>query len=240
MNILVVGGTGLIGSAIVDRLVDRGHRVIVASRRKARHRNHVYVDLASAKEADWRPLLSGVDAVVNCAGVLQDGPGASTSKVHHTGIDSLFQACEAANIRRVVHFSAMGVDRETPSEFSRSKWAGDQSLMRRDLDWVILRPSVVIGRSAYGASALIRGLAALPLLPVMPNSGPLQIVLLEDVVRAVEFFLEPAAPVRKIVELVGPHRYSFSEVVALFRGWYRWVPAREIRLPKFASSLTFR
>jgi len=74
----------------------------------------------------------------------------------------------------------------------------------------------------------------------MPNSGPLQIVLLEDVVRAVEFFLEPGAPAKKIIELVGPHRYSFSEVIALFRGWYRWAPAREIHLPKFASSLMYK
>ncbi len=160
--------------------------------------------------------------------------------VHHQGVASLFAACEQLKIRRVIHFSAIGVDRETPSAFSQTKLSGDLDLMQRDLDWVILRPSVVIGRSAYGASALMRGLAALPLVPVMPNSGPLQIVLLEDVVRAVEVFLEPATPGKKIVELVGPHRYSFSEIIALIRGWYRWAPAREIHLPKFASSLMYR
>src|SRR5205085_3912137 len=138
-----------------------------------------------------------------------------TSMVHHQGVKNLFEACERLQIRRVIHFSAIGVDRETPTAVSRSKLLGDLSLMERDLDWVILRPSVVIGRPAYGASALMRGLASLPAIPVMPNTGPLQIVLLEDVVRTVEHFLDPGAPTRKIVELVGPHRYSFLDVVAL-------------------------
>ncbi|NOJ46976.1 SDR family oxidoreductase [Bradyrhizobium archetypum] len=242
MKIAVLGGTGLIGSAIVAHLASRGHSVISMSRsgghRSARADR---VDISAATSpAYWLPHLDGVEAVVNCAGVLQDSPGDSTSMVHHHGIANLFAACEQLQIRRVIHFSAIGVDRETPSDFSRSKLAGDRALMERNLDWVILRPSVVIGRAAYGASALMRGLAALPALPVMPNTGELQIVLLEDVVRTVEHFLEPAAPARQIVELAGPHRYSFHEVIALIRRWYRWPPAHEIRLPSFASSLTYK
>jgi uncharacterized protein YbjT (DUF2867 family) len=240
MNILVVGGTGLIGSAVVGRLVSIGHRVTVASRRKANHPDHVSVDLAQVDAADWRPLLSGIDAVVNCAGVLQDGPGISTRKVHHTGIDSLFEACEAAKVRRLVHFSAMGVDRQTPSEFSRSKWAGDRSLMQRDLDWIILRPSVVIGRSAYGASALIRGLAALPIAPVMSDGGRLQVVWLADVVATVEHALSSKTAGRQVIELAGPDSFSFEDLVARFRRWMRWPPARTIGTPRLLATLFYR
>jgi uncharacterized protein YbjT (DUF2867 family) len=103
-----------------------------------------------------------------------------------------------AGVRRVVRLSAVGVDRETPTEFSRTKLAGDNALMERDLDWVILRPSVVIGHAAYGGSALIRGLAALPVQPVMAGTGPLQIVALDDVVDTVVFFLRPDAPSRQV------------------------------------------
>jgi uncharacterized protein YbjT (DUF2867 family) len=242
MKIAVIGGTGLIGSAIVAHLRSRGHSVLSLSRSASSTDSRaIKVDLSQATSPSyWLPHLSGVEAVVNCAGVLQNSPGESTSMVHHQGVANLFAACEQLQIRRVIHFSAIGVDRETPSAFSQTKLSGDLALMERDLDWIVLRPSVVIGRSAYGASALIRGLAALPLVPVMPGSGPLQIVLLEDVIRTVEFFLDPASPTRKIVELVGPHRYSFSEVVALIRRWYRWPAAREIRLPPSVSSLAYR
>ncbi|WOH51744.1 SDR family oxidoreductase [Bradyrhizobium sp. sBnM-33] len=234
MKIAVIGGTGLIGSTLVAYLTSRGHSVVSMSRSGN-------VDISKATSpAYWLPHLDGVEAVVNCAGVLQDSPGDSTSMVHHHGIANLFAACEQLQIRRVIHFSAIGVDRETPSDFSQSKLSGDKALMERDLDWVILRPAVVIGRPAYGASALMRGLAAMPAIPVMPNTGQLQIVLLEDVVRTVEHFLDPATPARQVVELVGPQRYSFGEVVALIRRWCRWPPAREIRLPQFASSLMYK
>ena len=70
--------------------------------------------------------------------------------------------------------------------------------MARNLDWVILRPSVVVGRQAYGGSALFRGLAALPILPRLAGTGPLQIVQLDDLVRTVLFFLQPDAPSRLV------------------------------------------
>src|SRR3954453_20324003 len=234
MKIALIGGTGLIGSAIVAHLSSHGHTVIYMSR-SAGPANRVDISAATTPSY-WLPYLDGIEAVVNCAGVLQDAPKDSTSMVHHHGIANLFAACEQLQIRRVIHFSAIGVDRETPSAFSTTKLSGDKALMERDLGWVILRPSVVIGRPAYGASALMPGLAALPAIAVMPRTGQLQIVLLEDVVRPVEHFLDPAAPTRRIVELVGPHRYSFSEVVSLVRGWYRASPAREFQLPQFASS----
>lgn len=242
MKIAVIGGTGLLGSAIVADLSSRGHSVISMSRRAGvASPAAISVDLNKATSPSyWLPYLDGVEAVVNCAGVLQDSSKESTSMVHHHGIANLFAACEQLKIRRIIHFSAIGVDRETPSAFSETKLSGDKALMERDLDWIILRPSVVIGRAAYGASALMRGLAALPALPVMPNTGQLQIVLLEDVVRTVKYFLDPGAPTRKIVELVGPDRYSFLEVVALIRRWCRWSPAREVHLPNLASGVMYK
>jgi uncharacterized protein YbjT (DUF2867 family) len=242
MKIAVIGGTGLIGSAIVAHLSSRGHAVVSMSRSAAPASSEAKrIDISEATSPSyWLPYLDGIEALVNCAGVLQDSPKDSSSMVHHHGIANLFAACEQLAVRRVIHFSAIGVDRETPSAFSETKLSGDKALMARDLDWVILRPSVVIGRPAYGASALMRGLAVLPAIAVMPNTGQLQIVLLEDVVRTVEHFLDPAAHTRRIVELVGPRRYSFSEVVSFFRRWYRCSPAREIHLPQFASGVIYK
>jgi uncharacterized protein YbjT (DUF2867 family) len=234
MKVLVVGGTGLIGSAITARLTSRGHTVVAASRSAGRT-GHVSIDLAKAAVADWSPLLHGVDAVVNCAGVLQDAPGESTQAVHHRGLATLFEACATLGIRKVIHFSAIGVDRATPTEFSRSKRAGDEALMRLDLDWVILRPSVVFGRGAYGASALMRGLAALPIVPVMPAAERLQVVWLDDVTATVESLLAPEAATKRVIELAGPERHTFEELVALLRAWMRWPKARVVRVPMWLA-----
>ena len=239
MKVLIVGGAGFIGSAIRARLAARGHAVLIAGR-AAGGPGHFTINLGQADIASWYPILSGVDAVINCAGTLQDAPGDSTAAVHHTGAAALFKACEATKVRRVIHFSAMGVDRATPSSFSRSKLAGDEALMNLDLDWIVLRPSVVIGRTAYGASALIRGLAALPVLPLMPESEGLQVVWLEDVAATVEHFISSTSPARQVVELAGPRIYSFEEIISQFRAWLRWPPARVFKLPMPAAKLLYR
>jgi uncharacterized protein YbjT (DUF2867 family) len=200
----------------------------------------VAIDVARAVEPEnWLLHLGGIDAVVNCAGVLQDSPRDSTAGMKE-GLTALFRACERAHLRRVVHVSALGVDRHSSTAFARSKLAADEALMACDLDWVILRPAVVIGRAAYGGSALIRGLAAMPVLPLVPDTGELQIVHLDDVVESVLFFLNPDAPGRCVLELAGPRRWSFEAVIRLFRKWLRLSPARIFPLPRWASRALFR
>lgn len=234
MKILVVGATGFIGSAAVARLVYEGHSVIAASR-SGRPSGFAAVqsarlDLASAQVKDWVSLLAGVDAVVNCAGVLQDSPGESTDATHIHGLAMLLDACEHVGLKRFVHLSAAGVDREAPSPFSESKRKGEILLQQQSLEWVILRPSVVIGPSAYGGSALVRGLAALPVLPIMPSTGKIQAVWLDDVVTAILHFLQPGVAPRASYDLVGPETYSFDGLVRLFRNWLGWTPQRTVPL----------
>jgi uncharacterized protein YbjT (DUF2867 family) len=143
-------------------------------------------------------------------------------------------------VRRAIHLSAIGVDRETPTEFSRTKAAGDTTLMATGLDWSILRPSVVVGRGAYGGSALFRGLAALPVIPRMPDAGPLQIVHLNDVVATILWCLRPDAPTRIELELAGPERLAFDDVVAAFRQWCGWPPARRVHMPRWLMAVMYR
>ncbi len=245
MKILVTGATGLVGAELCARLATEGHQVVRVARKRPKSGlapgEIVIADFASLlRPQGWLVHLQGVDAVVNCAGVLQDGARERTNDVHVTGASALFEACEMAGIRKVIHFSAIGVDREQPSNFSATKLAGDEALMTRDLDWVILRPSVILGRAAFGASALFRGLASLPFLPVMPDTGRLQVVQLDDVVGTVLFFLRPGSPTRIAVELAGPEQLSMSAVVASYRKWLGHRPARELALPRWAALLLYR
>jgi uncharacterized protein YbjT (DUF2867 family) len=238
MRVMIIGASGLIGSAIAARLAETGDEVVRVSRRGGL--GAIRLDIATIRDAsEWLPHLQGIHAVINCAGVLQDSATDSTD-VHDRAVAVLAQACQQSGVRRFIHLSAVGVDRATPSQFSRSKRAGDEALMASELDWVILRPSVVIGRAAYGASALMRGLAALPLRPVMGNTAPLQPVHLDDLIATVRFFLKPGAPVRQVLEIVGPRRLSFEDMVDLLRRWMRWQPARKWTLPRPLAALAYR
>src|SRR3954449_9896256 len=88
--------------------------------------------------------------------------------------------------------------------------------------------------------ALFRGLAALPVLPVMPDTGPLQIVQLDDVVATVLFFLAPSAPSRVALDLAGPERLSFAEIVRRYRAWLGWREARIVMLPRWVGAALYR
>jgi uncharacterized protein YbjT (DUF2867 family) len=243
MRILITGASGFIGSAITSRLNAARHEVIAVTHRTSLPPGiawrHFRRDLGRTTKEDWLALLNGVDAVVNCVGVLQDAPGASVDQLHHTGVRRLFEACFEAGVKRVIHFSAIGVDRETPSQFSASKRAGDNFLIELPLDWVILRPSVVVGEAAFGGSALFRGASALPVVPKFPETAPLQVVQLDDVVQTVVFFLDPKSPSRTTLEICGLERQSFDEVVAGYRRWFGWAPARSLDMAPALARLPY-
>ena len=238
-TVLVVGVTGFIGAAVACRLHGAGATIIGVSRaapRSATPLRHVRLDIARAADpAVWRSHLADVDAVVYCAGALQNDPGESLQAVHEIGPAALYHACAEAGIRRIVHLSALGAERAA-TDFTRSKRAGDRVLMESGLDWVILRPSVVIGRNAFGGAALLRGLAALPVLPVPQQAAPLQAVHIDDVLETILFFLRPGAPAKVVLDVVGPHPWRFEELVGLFRRWFGWRPAEQVRMPRWLAA----
>ena len=153
MRVLVVGAYGLIGSYVTARLLAQGHEVVGAGRdiRRARRRwpqvSWLRADLGRMAAADWRPHLGGVDAVVNCAGALQDGPSDRLAAVHLTGILELAEACRTSGIRRFVQVSALGVE-SAAGAFAETKRAADDALMALDLDWVVIRPGLVLAPAA--------------------------------------------------------------------------------------------
>jgi uncharacterized protein YbjT (DUF2867 family) len=247
MRILLLGASGLIGSAVAARLKLDGHEIVAVGRgggpaaRRVPVDRWVKLDLRQAtKPETWLPHLAGIEAVVTCAGVLQESSRDSPGKVHREMPLALWRACEAAGVRRVIQVSALGVDRGGITDFSRSKRDGDDALEASGLDWIILRPSVVVGRQAYGGSALFRGLASLPVLPRPAETGPIDVVQLDDVAETVARLLAPDAPSRMALELTGPDRLAFDDIVAAYRRWLGWTPARIFTAPGWLMGIAYR
>jgi len=241
-RVLLLGAGGFIGGAVLARLAAERIEVrAVARRREPSPLEGVEwrtLDLAMLLEPkDWLPHLDGIDAVINCAGVLQ---GTESVSVHVGTARALYAACERAGVLRVVHVSAIGVDRDPASEFSATKAAGEQALMATGLDWVVLRPSVVVGRAAYGGTALLRGLAALPVTLEFPDTGPLQIVQLDELVATIVGLSRRGAPARIALDIAGPERLPFAAVVDAFRVWLRLPPAPRWRVPRVLAAVGYR
>ena len=111
---------------------------------------------------DWLNYLRGVDGVVNCAGILQTRNGQSAAAIHHGAPAALFEACVAKGVRRVVQISAVSADDAAGTEYARTKKAADDHLRSLNLDWTVLRPSLVYAQGSYGGTSVIRGIAGFP------------------------------------------------------------------------------
>ena len=200
MRIVVIGAYGLIGGCVASRLVRDGHEVVGVGRdlapaqRRFPTLDWVRADLRTTSTEGWETILAGADAVVNCAGALQDSPRDDLSAVHEAAVTKLTAACLAVGVPRFVQISAVGVDRGQ-SAFGRTKLAADEALSRSSLAWVVLRPGLVLAPTAYGGSALLRGLAAFPaVIPALAPHAVVQTVSADDVAEAVARGVHPDGP----------------------------------------------
>jgi len=239
MQVLVTGAYGFIGSACLARLHEAGHAVVGAgraigtARRRFPYARWIEADFLRLRDADaWQPLLDGIDAVVNCVGVLQDGLGDDVRRVQDVGTAALFDACQRAGVGRVIHMSAIGADAAGPSAFARSKAAAESHLRTLTLDWIILRPALVLGSAVYGGTALLRGLAAFPLaVPLIHADARVQVVSLDDFADTVVQALAPAAPARVSWDLAHPHVHRLADIARALRAWLGFAPRPVLPIP---------
>jgi uncharacterized protein YbjT (DUF2867 family)/uncharacterized membrane protein YphA (DoxX/SURF4 family) len=236
VRVLVTGANGFLGSRLVCALRDAGHEPVLAVRNTASVRGAAAVTCDMAHDTDpevWEARLEGIDAVVNCAGILRETRTDTFQSVHVDAPLALFRACAKCGVRRVIQISALGDPSD--GEFIASKHRCDDELAALDLDWLVLRPGLVYSaHGAYGGTALLRAMAAQPGLLLLPNDGmqQLQPLAAEDLAQLVLAAL--ARPnVRGIVlQAVGPQVLTLRAYVCAWRAWFGLRQARAITLPQ--------
>lgn len=244
MRIVVIGAYGLLGSYVTARLLRDGAQIIglgrdtAAAERRFPAVRWVRADLRDLRSDDLQGLIAGADALVNCAGALQDSPRDDLEAVHVGAVAALAQACSKAGVRRFVQISAVGLERAR-GRFGQTKCAADEALKLTDLDWVILRPGLVLAPAAYGGSALLRGLAAFPgFTPALSPKAIVQTVSVEDVAEAVARSVGPAAPVQISCDLVAAETTRLGDILIAYRAWLGLPPARLIAVPSWIGDLS--
>ncbi|MEE8371704.1 MAG: NAD(P)H-binding protein [Sphingomonadales bacterium] len=237
MRIFITGAGGFIGGYLVSGLLREGHQVIAGLRapekflRRFPSTEAVMVDfLTDHDPAVWKARLAGCDALINAAGILH---GSQLQAVHVTGPKAMFEGAVQAGVAKIVHISAVSADRDAGTAYALSKLEADDYLKTCNLDWTILRPSLVYAAGAYGGTALMRGLAALPLVIPLVGKGdqPFQPIHAGDVTRTVLQALSDPGLSRKVIEPVGPETLTLRDILFGLRAWLGLPPARELRVP---------
>ena len=225
-RIAVLGGTGYVGRSVCERLARRssGGAIVVPTRRPL-HANNVRalptVDVRVADVHDDTALarvLAGCDAVINLVAILH-GSANDFEHVHVALPRRLASACQAAGIRRVVHVSALGVSGDAPSNYLRSKAAGEAALRAAALDLTLLRPSVIFGAQDRLLNLFARLQAVAPVIPLAGANARLQPVWVEDVAEAIVRCLDTPTTIGQTIECVGPDICTLAELVQMAGRW---------------------
>lgn len=237
MRILILGAAGFIGRHIVSELIAAGHAGVGAVRREGDFTRAfpsaevVACDLArDFSVSDWLPRLDHIDMVVNAAGLLR---GPQMEAVHVTAPKALYEACALKGVKRVVLISAISARPDVDTDYARTKLAGEKLLQESGLDWVILRPSLIVAKGSYGGTSLLRGLAGLPLMTPLAGDGAQAFSPLhaKDLARAVRIVCEGEHFSRRVLEPAGPEVLSLREILTRTRNWLGFAPVPFLAIP---------
>lgn len=224
-RIVLLGGSGFVGSALANRLSAAAVETCIPTRRPARAAHLLPLPTVEVVQADVHDpaalagLLAGADAVVNLVGILHSRSGSpygpDFARAHVELPRKLVAACRAAGVHRIVHISALGANAEGPSQYQRSKAAGESEIRAAgpDIGWTILRPSVIFGRGDHFLNLFADLARRLPLLPLAGARTRFQPVYVEDVAEVIWRCLCDPASVGQTYELAGPAVYTLRELV---------------------------
>jgi uncharacterized protein YbjT (DUF2867 family) len=227
-NILLVGGTGFLGSAIVRELARRPASADFCFTLPTRRRDHakhlLVLPTAQVIDADVHDpatlarLMAGQDAVISLVGVLKGGEGQPYGKgfarAHVELPRKIAAAATAAGVRRVLHVSALQAATAAPSGYLRSKADGEAALREAGLDLTIFRPSVIFGRGDAFLTLFAKMARIAPFFPLAGADARFQPVWVEDVAATVADSLMRAESIGAAYDLCGPTQYSLRQLVS--------------------------
>jgi len=219
-HIVILGGTGFVGSHLVPRLQADGHTITVLSRNREKHRELGVLPRVSVVSADvyngdvLRRHLDGAQSVINLVGILNErgSDGSGFRKAHLELTETLIAACHAARVPRLLQMSALRAG-EGESHYLRTRGEAEARVKSSRLASTIFRPSVIFGPGDglfYRFANLLR---MTPVLPLARAGAKFTPVYVGDVARAFARAIAHPHTAGHTYELFGPRVITLLELV---------------------------
>jgi uncharacterized protein YbjT (DUF2867 family) len=222
--VTIYGGSGFVGRHLVRALAKRGWRIRVAVRRPdlAGHLQPLgVVGQIQPVQANLRfpdsvaRAAEGSTAIVNLVGILFQSGAQRFDAVQAQGADAVAKAAKAEGAR-LVQMSAIGADKDSESDYGRTKALGEQAALSEKPDAVIVRPSIVFGPEDDFFNRFASLARMSPFLPLVGGGETkFQPVFVGDVAEAIAKAVDGQAKGGATYELGGPEVMSFRELMEL-------------------------
>lgn len=231
-DVLLIGGSGFVGSQLAERLSEAGLHVTVPTRHRERAKHLLPLPTTDVVEADTHDaaeleqLVHGQDAVINAVGVLHSRGGtpygADFAQAHVELPRKIVAASRKHGVERLLHISALKADSNGPSAYLRSKGDGEAEIRKADAEgsdsgspvgWTIFQPSVIFGPKDSFLNMFADLARLFPVLPLGCPDARFQPVFVEDVADAIIASLTDEGSRGQTYELCGPKVYTLRQLV---------------------------
>ncbi len=223
-TICVLGGSGFVGSALVNRLVSEGWQVRIPSRRPERHRQFQVLPQVRLKEVNIHDpeqlagVFHGCDAVVNLIGILNEPKdnGEGFERAHVQLAEKIVVACKKQGVQRVLQMSALHADAQKgTSYYLRSKGKAEDLMRASGLEVSVFKPSVIFGEGDAFLNQFAALLKIFPFfLPLACADSKFAPVWVGDVADGMLYCLNHRATIGQSYPMCGPRQYRLKDLVA--------------------------
>ncbi|KLD63001.1 complex I NDUFA9 subunit family protein [Dyella japonica] len=222
-QLVVLGGSGFVGSHLLPRLVRDGHRIVLLSRNREQRRAMGVLPGVSIRSVDvydanaLRRQFEGADAVINLVGILNAFGDQTFQHAHVDLTQRVLGACQAAGVSRLHHMSALKAGQGL-SQYLKSKGEAEAQVRNSSVDWTIYQPSVMFGADGGLVSRFASLLRQMPALPLARAPSKMAPTWVGDVAEAMARCIgDDKLGVDRSFELYGPDVLTLGEIVHMIR-----------------------
>lgn len=222
-QLVILGGTGFVGSHLVPRLAADGHRIVLLSRNREQHRELGVLPRVMVRSADvydddaLRRELQGADTVINLIGILNPQGRHTFQHAHVELARRLIAACHASGVQRLHQMSSLKAGQGL-SQYLKTRGQAEALVKSSGLDWTIYQPSVIFGEGDGLVSRFAALLWRMPILPLARAKARMAPTWVGDVAEAIARCVgSNRLGQRRSFELYGPEALTLGEIVRRIR-----------------------
>ena len=222
MRIFITGSSGYFGQSLLSKLLKDGHKPLCLIRPGSENKLGDLKDKVEIVAGDigdmaaWKSGLHDIDAFINLIGIIREFPsrGVTFEKLHYKATVGLADFAGELGVKRFLQMSALGVSPDSKAEYHRTKYKAEEYLKESQLDWTILRPSLIIGKGNKAIAEIVKLINSAPLTPVIGDGEyRMQPVDIDNVCEGFVKALADEKTIGKTYDIGGPDRFTYNRML---------------------------